>query len=240
MSIDKPIVIVTGAARGLGLAISAALVSRNYFVIGIGRTLTKEFSDFGSGAARFVEFDLANTSDIPSLVNNLSREFGPIYGLINNAASGKDGVLATMHSTDIDYLLRLNLYSPMMMTKCVVRNMLPRKTGVVVNISSIIASTGFSGLSIYGATKAGLEGFTRSLAREVGKAGITVNSVAPGYMKTDMTSSLAGEKLLSVERRAPLGLAEPADAAEAVAFLLSQAAKKITGTVLTVDGGSTA
>ena len=113
--------------------------------------------------------------------------------------------------------------------------------GRIINVSSIIASTGFNGLSVYAASKAALEGFTRSLAREVGKANITVNCVAPGYMQTDMTESLQGEKLESVKRRSPLGkLATPDDAAAAVLYLLSQHAKSVTGTVLTVDAGSTA
>jgi 3-oxoacyl-[acyl-carrier protein] reductase len=118
--------------------------------------------------------------------------------------------------------------------------MLSRKEGRIINVSSIIATTGFNGLSVYGASKAGLSGFTRSLARELGRTNITVNCVAPGFMATDMTAGLEGEKLDSIRRRAPLGLAEPDDAAGAVAYLLSNDARRVTGTTLTVDGGSTA
>jgi 3-oxoacyl-[acyl-carrier protein] reductase len=119
--------------------------------------------------------------------------------------------------------------------------MLLNQSGRIINISSIIARTGFNGLSVYAASKAALEGFTKSLSREVGKAGITVNCVAPGYMQTDMTNSLQGDKLESVKRRSPLGrLATPDDAAGAVLYLLSGQAAAITGTVITVDAGSTA
>ena len=118
--------------------------------------------------------------------------------------------------------------------------MLANRDGRIVNISSIIASTGFNGLAVYGATKAGLEGFTKSLSRELGRMGITVNAVAPGYMETAMTAKLEGDKLASIKRRAPLGLPAPEDVAETVLFLLSEQANKITGATFKVDGGSTA
>ncbi len=118
--------------------------------------------------------------------------------------------------------------------------MLRRREGRIVNISSIIATTGFHGLAAYAASKAGLEGFTRSLSRELGKMGITVNCVAPGYMETEMTGGLDVHKMASIRRRAPLVLPEPDDAAAAVAYLLGPGGARVTGTVLTVDGGSTA
>jgi 3-oxoacyl-[acyl-carrier protein] reductase len=161
--------------------------------------------------------------------------------LINNAAAGHDGVLATMPNASIDHLMRLNVQAPILMSKYLVRSMLLNRKGRIINISSIIAKTGFNGLSVYAASKAALEGFSHSLAREVGKAGITVNCVAPGYMHTDMTSSLQGDKLESVKRRSPLGkLATVDDAAAMVIYLLGEQASAITGTVMTVDAGSTA
>jgi 3-oxoacyl-[acyl-carrier protein] reductase len=133
------------------------------------------------------------------------------------------------------------LEAPILLTKYVLRAMLVEGGGRIVNISSIIAGSGFNGLAVYGATKAGLAGFTRSLAREAGKAGITVNTVAPGYMATEMTRGLEGPKLEAIVRRSPLGrLAEIRDVAGAVAYLLSDEASGITGTTLTVDAGSTA
>lgn len=234
-------VIVTGAAKGLGLAISSELISAGYNVIGIGRYLTPEFDALPSEYSHFIEFDLTQIDKIHGLVNDIMDLLNlPPYGLINNAGSGLDGLLATQHASEISRVLTLNLEAPITLTKYIVRQMMKVRRGRIVNVSSIIAQTGFSGLSVYGATKAGLEGFTRSLSREVGRAGITVNCVAPGYMLTDMTKELAGSKLESVKRRAPLGLPDPSHAAHAVRYLLEQGAEKTTGTILTVDGGSTA
>ncbi len=237
-------VLITGAARGLGLAIANRLGGDGYKVIGIGRTLTEEYQSLiaqsSDGQASFQPYDLNELDGIPSLVSSITKNVGPLYGLVNNAAIGLDGVLATMHASDISRVLRVNLEAPILLAKFACRSMLARKEGRIVNISSIIATTGFNGLSVYGASKAGLSGFTRSLAREHGRTGITVNCVAPGFMATDMTAGLEGDKLESIRRRAPLGLAEPKDAAGAVAYLLSQDARRLTGTTVTVDGGSTA
>lgn len=234
-------VIVTGAAKGLGLAIAKELIVADYNVVGIGRQRTHEFDTLPSEYSHFIEFDLTKTGEIHQLVNKIINLIGgPPYGLINNAGTGLDGLLATQHSTEISRVLTLNLEAPITLTKYVVRQMMKERRGRIINISSIIARTGFSGLSVYGATKAGLEGFTRSLSREVGRAGITVNCVAPGYMMTDMTQELTGSKLESVKRRAPLGLPDPSHVAYAVRYLLEKGAEKTTGTILTVDGGSTA
>lgn len=150
-------------------------------------------------------------------------------------------MLATLHERDIGQLIRVNVEAPILLSKYLLRPMLMNRTGRIINISSIIATTGFSGLSVYGATKAAMSGFTRSLSREVGKAGITVNTIAPGYMETDMTSALQGEKLESIKRRSPLGnLANAQDVAHAVMYLLSDKASNITGSTITVDAGSTA
>ena len=160
--------------------------------------------------------------------------------MINNAGIGRDGLLATMHLQDINAVLRVNLQAPILLSKFACRSMLRHQSGRIINIASIIATTGFNGLSVYGATKAGLIGFSRSLARELGKARITVNCIAPGFIATDMTAALAGDQLEAVRRRSPLGLAEPKDIAAAVAYLLSDDAQHVTGTTITVDGGSTA
>ncbi len=237
-------VLVTGAARGLGLAISRRLIGDGYRVIGVGRTPTAEYQSLMDrtdvGQLTFKPYDLNQLDGIPELVSGITKDLGPLYGLVNNAAVGLDGVLATMHASDISRILRVNLEAPIVLAKFACRSMLVRGQGRIVNVSSIIATTGFNGLSVYGASKAGLSGFTRSLARELGRAGITVNCVAPGFMATDMTAGLEGEKLDSIRRRAPLGLAEPEDAAGAVAYLLSDDARRVTGTTMIVDGGSTA
>jgi len=174
-------------------------------------------------------------------VVELSKRHGRIYGLVNNAAIGADGVLATMHEHDIAQSLLVNLQSPIVLTKYVSRSMLLGGGGRIINISSIIGSTGFSGLSVYAATKAGLIGFTKSLSRELGKANITVNCIAPGYMDTDMTKGIAPDKLVSIKRRSPSGkLATVGSVASSVSFLLSEGGDMINGATITVDAGSTA
>ncbi len=236
-------VIVTGASRGLGLATVERLAREDYRLICVARNPSASLASLGEahpGRIVFRALDVGQLDAIAGFVAGLSREFGAIYGVVNNAAIGLDGVLATQHATDIDRMLRVNLHAPILIAKHACRGMLVRGEGRIVNVSSIIASTGFNGLSVYAATKSGLEGFSRSLSRELGRAGITVNCVAPGYMETDMTSGLGGDKLASVRRRAPLGLPTTADVAEGVAYLLSDAASRVSGTVLTIDGGSTA
>jgi len=238
---SKKIVLVTGATRGLGLAITQELLANNYKVIGTGRRITPELEALEGKDFFFIEFDLLNTSAIKTMVQQITKQHGRLYGLVNNAALGNDGVLATMHESDISQLIKVNVEAPILLAKYASRSMLMNQEGRVINISSIIATTGFNGLSVYGATKASMNGFTKSLSRELGKLGITVNCVAPGYMQTEMTSGLQGEKLQSIMRRSPMKkLAAPEDVAASVSFLLSDNAKMITGTTITVDAGSTA
>ena len=238
------LIVVTGASKGLGLAICQRLLNDNYKVVGIARSKTNEFKALENeykDKLFYAQYDFNNTKDIHELVKSITKEHGNIYGLINNAAVGHDGVLGTMHESQISELIRVNIEAPILLTKYVSRSMLMKLRGRVINIGSIIASTGFNGLSVYGATKASLSGFTKSLARELGKAKITVNTVAPGYMETAMTAGLQGDKLESIKRRSPLGhLATVEDVAGTIVYLLSNDAKNITGTTITVDAGSTA
>lgn len=242
MSKTVKTIIVTGGTRGLGLAIVKRLASEGYRVIAVGRTVTPELQiQVNDNDVHFEHLDLSNHGTIHKFVKQVVAKHGPIYGLVNNAALGFDGVLATMHDSQIDELIAVNITATILLTKYALRSMLIQRKGRIINISSIIATTGFNGLSVYAATKAALNGFTRSLARELGKAGITVNSVAPGYMQTDMTGDLQGEKLESIKRRSALGrLATVQDAAAAVFWLLGEDAQAVTGTTLTVDAGSTA
>lgn len=237
-------VIVTGVSRGLGLAVARLLVTLpEYRVIGLSRTLSSDYELLQNAHPNqvvFRTFDVGDTEAIPALVSDLVRTYGRPWGLVNNAGIGLDGVLGTMHRTDIEQVIRTNLIGPITFCKYVSRAMLGAREGRIVNISSIIASTGFHGLSVYAASKAGLEGLTRSLSREVGKMGVTVNCVAPGYMETEMTDGLDVHKMASIRRRAPLGLPTVEDAAGAVLFLLGPNGARITGSVITVDGGSTA
>jgi 3-oxoacyl-[acyl-carrier protein] reductase len=193
------------------------------------------------GSLHFLPFDLADVQQIPSFVRTLRKDFGPIYGLVNNAAMGSDGTLAIMHNSEIERLIRTNTLSPIMLTKYVVRHMLADGGGRVVNVASIVGFTGYSGLSVYSATKASLIGFTRSLAREVGRLGVNVNAVAPGFLETEMTQGMDDARREQVAHRSALRrFADVDDVADAVEFLLGAKARSITGTVLTVDAGSTA
>jgi 3-oxoacyl-[acyl-carrier protein] reductase len=241
-------VIVTGGSRGLGLGIARKLSSEGFRVIAIARKesgeLTSAIQQAESvcpGSLHFMAFDLADIEGIADLIKTIRKRFGPIFGLVNNAGISSESMLAMMHNSKIEQLVRMNTLSPIVLTKYVVRSMMADGGGRLVSIASIIASTGYSGLSVYGATKASIIGFTRSLAREVGRAGINVNSIAPGFIDTDMTNSLSDEHRQQIIRRSALKrLAEVDDVANAVEFLLSDRAKNITGTVITVDAGSTA
>jgi 3-oxoacyl-[acyl-carrier protein] reductase len=237
-------VIVTGGSRGLGLAIATRLVDDGYRVIAVARRESdglREAMARSRGALVFAAFDFSNIDAIADFVLALKKQHGAPYGLVNNAALGTEGLLATMHNSQIEELLRVNVTAPIVLSKYVVRNMMASGAGRVVNISSIIASTGYNGLAAYGASKAALVGFTKSLAREVGLLGITVNAIAPGFMKTELTASMDDADRAKIAARAALRrLAEPADVAAAVAYLMGDAARNVTGTVLTIDAGATA
>ena len=241
-------VIVTGGSRGLGLEISRRLSGAGYRAIAVARKMNDELGSVidqaehcRSGSLSFVPFDLGHVEAIPELVRNLHQDFGAIYGLVNNAALGSDGALAVMPNSQIESLIRLNALSPIILTKYVVRRMMSDGGGRIVNIASITAFTGYSGLSVYAATKSSMIGFTRSLAREVGRLGINANAVAPGFMDTAMTEGMDEEHRQKIARRSALRrFPDIGDVADAVEFLLGEKSKSITGTVLTVDAGTTA
>src|SRR6185437_9086157 len=211
-------VLVTGGSRGLGLAIASRLAACGYRVIALARSETRELraaseriaalAPHGAtegaaarGELRFRSFDLANLGAIGAMVSELRREVGPLYGLVNNAGLGTPGLLSMMRDPDIEALVRLNTLSPMLLTKYAVRSMMAEREGRIVNISSIVASSGYKALSAYSATKASLEGFTPSLAREVGQLGITVNAVAPGFVDPAITHALDDKEREQITRR---------------------------------------
>ncbi len=241
-------VVVTGGSRGLGLAMTRLLAASGYRVIVIARHETRELLDTqrasekeSLGAIEFRPFDLSQLGEIGGFSRALRTEFGPIYGLVNNAGLGTGGVLGNMQDAAIERLITLNTSAPILLTKYLVRSMMSARNGRVVNIASIVASNGYSGLSVYSATKASLLGFTRSLARELGPVGITVNAIAPGFIATEMTQELTDAQREKIARRSALHrLADPEDVAHSVEFLLSEAARNITGVVMTVDAGNTA
>ncbi len=238
-------ILVTGGSRGLGLGIARRLSAEGYRAIAIARKMSDELAaatqQAQPGSLCFMPFDLGDVPAIPEFVRNLYKEFGSIHGLVNNAAVGSDGALAVMPNPQIENLIRLNTLSPIMLTKYVVRRMMADGGGRIVNVASITAFTGYSGLSVYSATKSSVVGFTRSLAREVGRLGINVNAVAPGFLDTEMTGGMDEEHRQQIIRRSALKrLPAVDDVADAVEFLLGDKSKSITGTVLTVDAGSTA
>jgi 3-oxoacyl-[acyl-carrier protein] reductase len=241
-------VVVTGGSRGIGLAISRRLASAGYNVIAVARresdelrTVVGDVVKQGKGGLHFRAFDLSDVDAIPAFIKGVRDEFGAIYGLINNAGIGPEGLLATQHNTEIEALVRLNVLSPIILTKYVVRQMMADGKGRIVNMSSIIATTGYNGLSVYGATKAAATGFTRSLAREVGKLGITVNAIAPGFVDTELTQDLSEDQKKRIAGRSALRrLPETDDVARMVEYLLGDGGRNITGSVLTIDAGNTA
>lgn len=241
-------VIVTGGSRGLGLAMASQLAAGGHRVIAVARTESEELRAAiaaavtqNRGELHFRALDLSATATIAGFTLALRKEFGPIYGLVNNAGLGTSGVLAIMRDEDIEKLVRLNTLAPMILSKYVLRSMMSQRSGRIVNVASIVATTGYSGLSAYSATKASLIGFTRSLAREVGQLGITVNAIAPGFVDTEMTRELGEGQREKIMRRSALGrLVDAADIAAAAEFLLSDKARNITGITLTVDAGNTA
>ena len=238
-------VLVTGGSRGIGLAIARRLAtSGDYNVIAVARRESGELAAAIQEAQPRLHFracDLAITGAIPAFAKSMRDEFGAIYGLVNNAGIGPDGLLATMHNSDIEGLIRLNVLSPIILTKYVARHMMANGAGRIVNISSIIASTGYSGLSVYAASKAAVVGFTRSLAREVGRVGITVNAIAPGFIDSELTRSLDEDGRRRIAGRSALRrLPEAHDVASMAEYLLGEGGSNISGTVLTVDAGNTA
>jgi len=241
-------VIVSGGSRGLGLAMVRTLAAAGYRAIALARGNNDELAAAsraaaaeGRGAIEFRACDLADLGQIAPLVRELRAAFGPLYGLVNNAGLGTSGILSSMRDQDIERLIQLNTVSPILMSKYAVRSMMTQRDGRIINIASVVAFTGYSGLAVYSATKASLIGFNRSLAREVGQLGITVNALAPGFIATEMTHELTEAQRLQIAKRSALKrMADPADVARSVEFLLGEGGRNITGTTLTIDAGNTA
>lgn len=242
---DARVVVVTGASRGLGLAMATTLAGDGFRVVAVARRSSEAFEQAQAGVTggslHFMPCDLGQTDTLQALVQDIRKQHGPIYGLVNNAAIGTPGLLATMPNSEIAQLIHLNTLAPMLLTKYAMRGMMATNAGRIINIASIIAFTGYNALSVYAATKASMIGFTRSLAREVGRLGVTVNAVAPGFIETAMTEGMDEAERQRVANRSALRrLANPEDIANAVSYLMSDKARNITGTVMTIDAGSTA
>lgn len=238
----QPNVLISGVSRGLGLAIAKTLLQEGFRVIGIARSHTPAMQELiaQQSCFHFYPYDLEQASGLHGLVRSITSEHGHIFGLVNNAGLGQEGILANLDQNQIAKIIAINLQAPIVLTKYVLRSMFIGGKGRVVNISSISAHSGFAGLSVYGATKAGIVGFTRSLAREVGERNICVNAICPGYMETDMTKDIGDANLSRMVRRSPMKkLIEVNDVAAMTAYLLGPNGAHITGASFTIDAGST-
>ncbi|WP_183094338.1 SDR family NAD(P)-dependent oxidoreductase [Nocardioides stalactiti] len=236
-------VLVTGGSRGLGAGIVQSFLDSGDRVASCSRSSTpqvKEWETDYPDRFLFVEADIADREQSTAFVKQVIKTWGSVDVLVNNAGVARDGILALFTDEDSDTVIDLNLKATIHLSRQVVRNMLAHGGGRIVNISSITGLTGYRGLTVYGATKAAIDGFTRALAREVGSRKITVNSIASGYLRTEMSHGLDDGQLNQIVRRTPAGrLGEPDDIARTIQFLVDERNDWITGQVIVVDGGLT-
>jgi 3-oxoacyl-[acyl-carrier protein] reductase len=242
---DPRVVVITGGSRGLGAGIVQSFLDAGDRVATCARTATPQTDawskdDAVAGRFLFTPADLSRSDHAATFVKDVIDRWGRIDVLVNNAGVARDGILALVPDEDIDTVVDLNIKGTIYMTRLVSRRMLARGAGSIVNISSIVGRSGYRGLGVYSATKAALDGFTRAMARELGSRGITVNGVAPGYLRTEMSHGLDEEQLGQIVRRTPAGrLGDPEDVARAIRFLTDPANTYLTGHILVIDGGLT-
>ena len=235
------IALVTGASRGIGQAIAKRLANEGYLVIGTatsekGAAAVNDYLQELGGAGRVL--NVQDAEQINQLFDSIEKEFGNVQVLVNNAGITQDGLLMRMDDNARERVLDVNLTSVFRTSKRAIKGMMKARQGRIINITSVVAAMGNAGQTNYTASKAGIEGFTRSLAREIGSRQITVNCVAPGFIDTDMTKDLDEALIQSMLNAVPLArLGKPEDIAAAVNFLASEEAGYITGTVLDVNGG---
>jgi len=238
--LEGEIALVTGASRGIGKAIAEQLVAMGATVIGTATSdggadnISAYLKDNGKG----MSLNVTDTDSIATVMKAITDEFGAVSILVNNAGITKDNLLMMMKEDQWNDIIETNLTSIYRLSKAVVRTMMKKRKGRIINIASVVGLTGNPGQTNYSATKAGMLGFTKSLAREIGSRNITVNCVAPGFIDTDMTRELPEEQREALIGQIPLNrLGDPADIAAAVSFLASPAAAYITGETINVNGG---
>ena len=236
----KKVAIVTGASRGIGQSIAEKLMSSGFFVVGTSTSragaerISEKITEGGAG----MQLDIASAESIEQFVDEVKKKFDPPLVLINNAGITRDNIALRMKNEEWDDVIETNLSGLFRITKAFLRGMVKARWGRIVNISSVVASMGNPGQSNYAASKAGLEGYTRSLSLELGSRGITVNSVAPGFIKTDMTEEIEASNQRAMLDLIPLGrFGEVAEVAALVSFLCDDAAGYITGETIHINGG---
>ncbi len=239
------VALITGGSKGLGAGLVEAFLGAGYCVETCSRSRTNTVCTWEQDRQlkeqfHFTVADVSDPGQAEQFVKDAAARWGCVDVLVNNAGVAREGVIGLFDNDGLDEVVDLNLKGTVYVTRAASRVMLARRSGSIVNISSVVGLSGYRGLSVYGATKAALDGFTRGLARELGSRGITVNSVAPGYLRTEMSHGLDVDQLGQIKRRTPLGrLGEPADVARTVLFLADPANTYITGQVVVVDGGLT-
>jgi len=241
--LDGKLVLVTGATRGIGKAIALTLGNAGATIVGTATTelgvdnISKIFSEnkiLGKG----IKLDVTDNDQISNLIKDINEDFGSVDILVNNAGITRDNILIRMKENEWEEIINTNLSSVFRMTKSVLRGMIKKRSGRIISITSVVGAMGNAGQSNYGAAKAGITGFTKSLAREVGVRGITVNAIAPGFIKTDMTENLPEDQKEVLVNQIPMGRLGSADeVAQAVLFLAGEGGSYITGQTLHVNGG---
>ena len=241
--LDGKLVLVTGASRGIGKAIAITLGGAGATVIGTATTesgadnISKIFVE-NEISGKGIKLDVTDNEQIASLVKTVNEDFGPVNILINNAGITRDNILLRMKEDEWEDIIDTNLTSIYKMSKSVLRGMIKKRSGRIISISSVVGAMGNAGQSNYAAAKAGMIGFTKSLAREVGVRGITVNAIAPGFIETDMTDKLPVDQKEALASQIPMGrLGTTDEVAQAVLFLAGDGGSYITGQTLHVNGG---
>ena len=239
-NLEGRVALVTGASRGIGAAIADALIAAGATVVGTATSekgaaaISERLGDHGAGMA----LDVTQADQVDAVIKEIESRFGPIAVLVNNAGITRDTLLMRMKEDDWDAILETNLTSVFRLSQKVMRSMAKARWGRIISIASVVGAMGNAGQTNYAAAKAGIMGFSKSLAREVGPRGVTVNVVAPGFIDTDMTKDLPEEHKKALLTNVPLGrLGDPAEIASCVRFLASDAASYVTGHTLHVNGG---
>ena len=241
--LDGKLVLVTGATRGIGKAIALTLGGAGATVIGTATSesgtnnISKMFSE-NKISGKGMKLDVTDNDQVSNLVKNIGEDFGSVDILVNNAGITRDNILLRMKEDEWEDIINTNLSSIYKMSKSVLRGMIKKRSGRIISITSVVGAMGNAGQSNYGAAKAGIIGFTKSLAREVGVRGITVNAIAPGFIETDMTDSLPDDQKEALASQIPMGrLGTPNEVAQAVLFLAGESGSYITGQTIHVNGG---